>query len=447
MVSRLFVFASKCVSTVVFAQEGGKYRMMDIKEQLDDIIEVGVREITNSYIYESEYVCGWRNGFRKDVGMQPGPTATALCMTYLIFTNFFSEQIKIRDIINSLLYNQCKDSDGKKNGWEIISLKDNEQENTPSVDATANVLIVLNFLLSTGIINDEKIIEEIRNAREKGAEWLYAKLKNGKWGVHDRDSKRVFVVCNMLEALVSIKDNMDKEILAGIQFLLSAQKQNGGWGSARGTSNSDTIYHTAKVLYVLQKYNNVLSQEAKKKYKNGIIYLKKKIKKGPIHSVPYYIEEEIIDCEYNTKVFYHDSYSELLRFMFESQGKWKKTEILKVVYRFIFTHDVNGEVFFNVEDSDGERKKQIWLLLPVLFQCHKLVEYLEESSKMNFRGAFAYISLIEFVKRNWVIIEIIFALAMMWIIFYLGRSALITDILIPVLLIILENLVCCIVDI
>lgn len=415
--------------------------MLDIKEQLDNIIKVGVREITNSYIYESEYVCGWRNGLRKNAGTQPGPTATALCMAYLISTNSFSEQIKIRDVIKSLLYNQCKDSDGKKTGWEILSLKDNKQKNTPSVDATANVLIVLNFLLSIGIINDEKMIEEIRKAREKGAEWLYTKFKSKKWGVHERDRNRVFVVCNMLEALVSIKDNMDEGILAGIQFLLSAQKQNGGWGSTRGTSNSDTIYHTAKVLYILQKYNDVLNQEAKKKYKNGIIYLKKQIKKVSIHNVPYYIEEEIIDCEHNTKVFYHDSYSELLRFMFESQGEWKKTEILKVVYRFISTHDVNGEVFFNVEDSDGERKKQIWLLLPVLFQCHTLVEYLEESSKMNFRGAFAYISLIEFIKRNWVIIEIIFALAMVSMIFYLGSSTLITSVLIPVLLLGLEKLV------
>lgn len=414
--------------------------MIDIREQLDNIIEVGAREITNSYISEGEYLYGWRNGFINSVGTQPGPTATALCMEYLILTDSFSEEIIIDDIINSLLHNQCRDSHGKGTGWEILSLKDTRQNNTPSVDATANVLIVLNFLLSTDILKDQTNKEKIRESREQGVEWLYKKLNEKKWGVHDRDRNRVFVVCNMLEALAPIKDNMDEGILAGIQFLLSAQKQNGGWGSTRGAGNSDTIYHTAKVLYVLSKYDNVLNQEGKKKYKNGIIYLKKQIKKASVYNTSYYIEEDITDCNYNTKVFYHDSYSELLRFMFESQGKWKKIEILKVVHMFISTHDVNGEIFFNVEDSNGGRKKQIWLLLPILFQCHKLVEYLEESSKMSFNGAFAYVFFIEFIKKYSNIIKFIFATMIICIIIFLGKDDFLTLVGIPFLFGVLEAL-------
>lgn len=126
--------------------------------------------------------------------------------------------------------------------------------------------------------------------------------------------------------------------------------------------------------------------------------------------------------------------------MFESQGKWKKIEILKVVYMFISTHDVNGEIFFNVEDSNGGRKKQIWLLLPILFQCHKLVEYLEESSKMSFNGAFAYVFFIEFIKKYLNIIKFIFATMIICIIIFLGKDDFLTLVGIPFLFGVLEVL-------
>lgn len=344
------------------------------RRELEDIYKTADEELIDAYItVESEGVYGWRNGLKKGNDVRPGATATALIMNYFAFRREAGIERDISKILKYLLKIQLEDEDGKKTGWEVMSLKSPNGESVPSVDVTAIVLDTLhrNFHLLSAQ-SDEKLQTEMQKAILEGGQWLYEQRRDGAWGIHERDMKRIFVTCNVLNALIPL---MGGEIFKGdsLKFLQEAQNSDGSWGKTQSNNGTGDIYHTAKVLNLLNTY---FRSDVRDNIQEGIAYLKREISREHLISSPW-LEEEIHDCNDNAKSYYHDEYSELLLLMQRTPWQWNRYEFFKVLETFILLkRSLQENQKFYETNTDQRLKKQIWLLVPAARQSCEIVNRL-----------------------------------------------------------------------
>lgn len=339
------------------------------RARLEAIYKSADVELRNSYIQHAdteEY--GWRNGLKKEPGVSPGATATALILNYFVSCNDLWIEKEVPRILEYLLKIQLEDN-GKKTGWEVMSLKPASGTRIPSVDVTAIVISTLckhiRWMEKTPFQNN------MERAIREGSQWLLDQRSgSGAWGIHKNDMNRIFVTCNVLNALIPLM-GQEQFMNNSLTFLKRAQYVDGSWGDTQGNNATGDIYHTAKVLNVLVAY---FSNDVQDNIQKGIKYLKDMIDSGlPDDSN---IQEKIPDCNGNSKSYYHDAYSELLSLMQNTPDQWSKEQHFKVLDKFITSKSVNGDLKFYETITDQSKKKQIWLLIPAATQSYGVIKKL-----------------------------------------------------------------------
>lgn len=92
------------------------------RARLEAIYRNADEELRNSYIqYAGKGEYGWRNGLKREPGVSPGATATALILNYFVSRSDLWIAKEVPRILNYLLQIQLEDN-GKKTGWEVMSL-------------------------------------------------------------------------------------------------------------------------------------------------------------------------------------------------------------------------------------------------------------------------------------------------------------------------------------
>lgn len=345
------------------------------RARLEAIYRNADEELRNSYIqYAGKGEYGWRNGLKREPGVSPGATATALILNYFVSRSDLWIAKEVPRILNYLLQIQLEDN-GKKTGWEVMSLKPASGSRIPSVDVTA---IVINTLCKhIRWLESTPFQKNMERAIREGSQWLLAQRSGGgAWGIHKNDMNRIFVTCNVLNALIPLM-GQERFTHDSLTFLMRAQYADGSWGDTQGNNATGDIYHTAKVLNVLEAY---FANDAQDNIQKGIRYLKNIIDSGlPERSN---IEEKIPDCNGNSKSYYHDAYSELLALMQNTQDRWSKEQHFKVLDKFISSKSVgNGDLKFYETITDQSKKKQIWLLIPAAPQSYGMIGKLFSDSR------------------------------------------------------------------
>lgn len=371
--------------------------MMTItKEDFSKIIGQAVNELERSFINKKdEQSYGWRNGFFKDD--DPGATATAIGTWFYVSCKGEFEggsTIDVYKIIDFILREQLQetleDGNNKKTGWIVKSLNQDVEQPIASIDATATVINMLNSFCSwlDNSISPELHVR-IKESVQCGVEWLESQIQDDKnmkgikkqaWGIHKADCNRVFVTCNVLQAILPLVNAENRKVKKAITWLLDTQKeQSGCWDATKSDASSKgTIFHTAKTLNLLNKYlryNNKISTDFARRIrgamKKGMEFLHNELK-NEYFVADAIIEEKCNDYKGDEKTYFHDQYNELLNFMFNTYGDWRLDEIFKVLDGF-FTHYRSNESDFYSVDKSGHPKKQIWLLLPIARQLHQIL--------------------------------------------------------------------------
>jgi hypothetical protein len=347
------------------------------KNDLMKIYSDAETELQKSYIHREPGIRGWRNGLENNQNINPGATATALILNYYTERKDKWIEQEVPYILKYLLDIQLKDNTQKRTGWAVMSLKPKDGGNVASVDVTA---IVISTLYRYWIPNKEtdNLQKEIGNAIKDGSEWLLTQRnERNVWGIHNADRDRIFVICNVFDALIPLRGKEEFSATV-LDFFNNSQNSDGSWGDVpTGGYGRGDIYHTAKVLNFLVKH---YAEAARICIQKGIQYVKNFI----TNAMPdiSYIEESIPDCNGGHKFYYHDGYSELLLFMQNTSDQWTQIEFFRVLNKFIVSKKTEEGQKKYYEDNQ-RRKKQVWLLIPASSQSYHLANQLFPQSVQN----------------------------------------------------------------
>lgn len=356
-----------------------------LKENNDAIIDEARSRLLDSYIKDVKFkgrnLCGWRNGFKHENGVLPGPTATALGLEFWCKLGKFPSPISCHDIVSSLLATQLRDplNHNQKTGWEVMSMKQNNSQSVPSIDATATVIQALRYAMITQTFNRETR-KKIEDSITAGESWLKKQAESKYWGVHKDDAHRVFVMCNILHALEPLGLDIDYIRIQITDELLKYQKADGGWSATANSAASSEIFHTAKVLNYLETLK-IKNNDVEKAIIKGIGFLKRQVR---LKTDCCFTTEEVLACNGATKTFYHDHYTEWLRQICYST-RWSSTEFYIILQHFNSVHSFHDGKFYTTVDGNNQEKDQVWLLIPAAIQCISCNEYMINHPPSIFR--------------------------------------------------------------
>jgi len=381
------------------------------KDSIDAIIKEANEIIGKNMLLGDKK--GWRNKLSA-TQEEPGATATALGLWFCRETR---SEIKIEqsagkgtstieissyyeELINTVLSMQLADeSSDNKLGWAL-----HEHPTISSVDVTATVIKALNHWSLTHI--KPEIIVSLQSA----AEWLLEQNtessgkggtdENRGWGINKNDSDRVFVTCNVLQAILLLNLKLDKNaedrIKRATKWLLEvkneeiADEENNtklwSWGRKRVQQTAEdkpTLYHTAKVLNFLSIYIDWSSDSDRSvidAYENGINYIRAQIKDGNFSDRNDFVVNEICQAARGTgdndKHYEHDGFAELVELMMDPRGKWKMHEKCEVLDSFlkIFKDCSESGLEYWEKKIKNSKETRMWLLVPMAKALYDLRE-------------------------------------------------------------------------
>lgn len=331
--------------------------LQSIYKETDNIIQ-------RSFIrgHNDEY--GWRNKLLFDSQCPPGATATALALWYCVpygnNINIGNKNIewyypKILETIIGMAINVSDE--------EVAWAHRYDESSTPCIDTTATVVITLSHWEMKNRSTEVNIDAYIN----KAVTWL---IKNTRpesmtWGVNRIDYGRVFVTCKVLDAIIPALGRENESVIGAIKWLMSVRLESStscSWGELE-SSSVGTVFHTAKVLNLLCKYNikSNCDSDIEPIIELGIKYLKEQIYSGD--AARFYTKEEVHEGQNCPTTYYHDGFSELFQLMQLSENKWSLYDVCKIINTF--TSNTDPSSFY---ERDGNR--QMWILIPFAKQLH-----------------------------------------------------------------------------